>query len=171
MNKIDRATRNAKIHIAIGVALFIAAGCTETPEDPNAPKSERGEKATAEFKYRILGCDVYYVRVEAQTPNMNIALCDNSSSIVYKEGKQDRFVSVKKSEQVTKPEAEEFHTSDDIGEAAANVSNKIHRKQSDEDRILELADQIKERREVLDKLSEHDREILGLESTEIKEKK
>lgn len=143
------------------VLCLLLTGC----EGCDAPYDQKtGYTSKTSIYTQVEGCVVYNVQPENHS-NFLLAKCNGLTATSQRVNKAQQNV-INIEPRVPETQVED-QTSDDIAKAAANVALKMHRSKSDEDRILELAEDIKEHRAVLDKLNEHDREILGIKSEPI----
>lgn len=157
------------IIVSIVTPLMLVA-CQPVAQTEPAARSTRGEQAEAEYYTTILGCDVFYIKMRHHS-NFMMTVCNGSeSSVQYQQGKTQSMTMTdsRNNQVVSNPVGQSIKPAEGVAEAAKRVETELLSDTTDEQKILELARKIQERQAVLDKLTDHEKDLLGIESHERK---
>lgn len=155
--------------IAFATAIILH-GCTiQTDNHPS--QNTAGHNSTYKLITSILGCDIYYIEIENSSDVYLSKCADGSSAVNFQYGKTRLSNTTGVDPKLGSGPTVAPLTSvppgpTDIGSAASRLETELQQTTSDEDRILELARQVNERRAALSKLNEHERSVLGLPTGE-----
>ena len=138
----------------IGTTMLLA-GCEEDPHRYDKSQSTAGARTELTLISTVLGCSIYHVRFEGPTQSMYMTVCDgtNKADLSYMDGKVTRTVL--------------SGTTADIPAAVVPATTALPvvdpslNFSTDERKILEQAEQIHRKFEILDRLSTEDKAVLG----------
>lgn len=156
----------AKCKLALYVVFMgcVLSGCEQDSSLYANSQSTAGVRTNLNLISTVLGCSIYRVSFEGSTPDMYITVCNSTKTadLSYMIGKsKENILSIPS----TNDSSIIGTFSPQVTPDVKSINNALDFSTS-EKKVLEQADKIRKKYEVLDKLSEEDKSLLGFQVTQ-----